>query len=153
MSSVKISPESQRNLRNNAKAELTRLETIQDNVETIKLLDEFKNKFNICESVYKVVLKEHQIRKGKTDTNYLKLIMTQVPFALSFAGYSFEKDLLNELFGSSSKKGMTVKKLRDAVTHGIDEKAAKEISDRKEELFGYMDVFLNTIRNFDQSAA
>ena len=28
--------------------------------------------------------------------------MTQVPFALSFAGYSFEKDLLNELFGSSS---------------------------------------------------
>ncbi|MBR4123781.1 MAG: hypothetical protein IKT93_05125 [Clostridia bacterium] len=153
MSSVKISPESQRNLRNNAKAELTRLETIQGNVETIKLLDEFKNKFNICESVYKVVLKEHQISKGKTDTNYLKLIMTQVPFALSFAGYSFEKDLLNDLFGSSSKKGMTVKKLRDAVTHGIDEKAAKEISDRKEELFGYMDVFLNTIRNFDQSAA
>lgn len=153
MSSIKISPEIQRNLRNNAKAELTRLESIQNNIETIKLLDEFKNKFNICESVYKVVLKEHQISKGKTDTNYLKLIMTQVPFALSFAGYSFEKDLLNELFGSSSKKGMTVKKLRDAVTHGINEKAVKEISDRKDELFGYMDDFLNTIRNFDQSAA
>lgn len=153
MSSIKISPEIQRNLRNNAKAELTRLESIQNNIETIKLLDEFKNKFNICESVYKVVLKEHQISKGKTDTNYLKLIMTQVPFALSFAGYSFEKDLLNELFGSSSKKGMTVKKLRDAVTHGINEKGVKEISDRKEELFGYMDDFLNTIRNFDQSAA
>lgn len=153
MSSVKISPESQKKLRNNAKAELTRLESIQANIETIKILDEFKNKFNICESVYKVVLKEHQLSKGKTDTNFLKLIMTQVPFALSFAGYSFEKDLLNELFGSSSKKGMTVKKLRDAVTHGIDEKAAKEITDRKEELFGYMEDFLNTIRNFDQSAA
>lgn len=153
MSSVKISPEIQKNLRNNAKAELTRLETIQKHVETIKLLDEFKNKFNICESVYKVVLKEHQISKGKTDTHYLKLIMTQVPFALSFAGYSFKKELLNELFGSSSKKGMTVKKLRDAVTHGINEKAVKEISDRKEELFGYMDDFLNTIRNFDQSVA
>ena len=153
MSSVKISPESQKKLRHNAKAELTRLESIQANIETIKILDEFKNKFNICESVYKVVLKEHQLSKGKTDTNYLKLIMTQVPFALSFAGYSFGKDLLNELFGSSSKKGMTVKKLRDAVTHGIDEKAAKEITDRKEELFGYMEDFLNTIRNFDQSAA
>ena len=134
-------------------AELNRLERIQTDTETTKLLDAFKNKFNICESVYKVILKEHQISKGKTDTNYLKLIMTQVPFALSFAGYSFEKDLLNELFGSSSKKGMTVKKLRDAVTHGIDEKAAKEISGRKEELFGYMDDFLSTIRNFDQIAA
>ena len=153
MSSIKISQERQKILRNNAKAELTRLEAIQSNVETIKLLDEFKNKFNICESVYKVVLKEHQICKGKADTNYLKLIMTQVPFALSFAGYSFSKDLLNELFGSTSKKGMTVKKLRDAVTHGIDEKAAKEISNRKEELFGYMDEFLNTIRNFDLTAA
>lgn len=153
MSNVKISPESQKNLRNNAKAELIRLESIQVNIETIKLLDEFKNKFNICESVYKVVLKEHQMSKGKNNINYLKLSMTQVPFALSFAGYSFEKDFLNELFGSSSKKGMTVKKLRDAVTHGIDEKAAKEILDRKEELFGYMDDFLNTIRNFDQTAA
>lgn len=153
MSSVKISPESQKNLRSNAKAELIRLEAIQANIETIKLLDEFKNKFNICESVYKVVLKEHQISKGKPDTYYLKLTMTQVPFALSFAGYSFEKELLNELFGSSSKKGMTVKKLRDAVTHSIDEKATKEIFDRKEELFGYMDNFLDTIRNFDRSEA
>ena len=153
MSSVKISPERQKNLRNNAKAELTRLEAIQANIETIKLLDEFKNKFNICESVYKVVLKEHQISKGKTDTNYLNLIMTQVPFALAFAGYNFDKELLNELFGSSSQKGMTVKKLRDAVTHSIDEKAVKEITDRQNELFGYMDYFLNTIRNFDQAAA
>ena len=32
--------------------------------------------------------------------------MTQVPFALSFAGYSFEKDLLNELFGSSSVRAL-----------------------------------------------
>ena len=48
---------------------------------------------------------------------------------------------------------MTVKKLRDAVTHGINEKAVKEIMNRKDELFGYMDDFLNTIRTFDQTAA
>lgn len=48
---------------------------------------------------------------------------------------------------------MTIKKLRDAVTHGIDEKAVKEISRRKEELFSYMDDFLNTIKTFDQEAA
>lgn len=153
MKSIQISLEEQKVLRDNAKAELYRLEKIQSDIEAIKLLDAFKNKFNICESVYKVVLKEHQISKGKSDTNYLKLTMTQVPFALTFAGYTFDKVLLNELFGSSSQKGMTVKKLRDAVTHSIDEKAVKEITNRQKELFGYMDDFLNTIRNFDQAAA
>ena len=71
---------------------------------------------------------------------------------LTFAGYSFDKGLLNDLFGATSKKGMTVKKLRDAVTYGIDEKAVAEISKRKDELFGYMDAFLNTIKTFDQAA-
>lgn len=149
----KISQKQLRSIRDSAKAELNRLERIQENAEVMNLLDAFKNKFNVCESVYKIVLKEHQISKGKADFNYLKVTMTQVPFALTFAGYDFDKELLNELFGSKSKRGMTVKKLRDAVTHGINEKAVKEIMNRKDELFGYMDDFLNTIRTFDQTAA
>ena len=110
-------------------------------------------KFNVCESVYKVVLRAHQSCKGKTACKYLKVTMTQVPFALEFAGYTFNRELLSELFGATSKKGMTVKKLRGAITHGIDEKAVKEITNRKDELFGYMNDFLNTIRSFDQMAA
>ena len=149
----KTSQKQLRSIRDSAKAELKRLERIQANAAVMNLLDAFKNKFNVCESVYKIVLKEHQISKGKADFNYLKVTMTQVPFALTFAGYDFDKELLNELFGSKSKRGMTVKKLRDAVTHGINEKAVKEIMNRKDELFGYMDDFLNTIRTFDQTAA
>lgn len=149
----KTSQKQLRSIRDSAKAELNRLERIQANAAVMNLLDAFKNKFNVCESVYKIVLKEHQISKGKADFNYLKVTMTQVPFALTFAGYDFDKELLNELFGSKSKRGMTVKKLRDAVTHGINEKAVKEIMNRKDELFGYMDDFLNTIRTFDQTAA
>ena len=76
--------------------------------------------------------------------------MTQVPSALKFAGYSFDKEFLNELFGSQSSKGKTVKKLRDAVTHSIDDNALQEILRRKDELFGYMDYFLNTIKNYDE---
>ncbi|MBQ7119186.1 MAG: hypothetical protein IJO09_03140 [Oscillospiraceae bacterium] len=152
MSYIKISSEQQKILRDNAKAELNRLEGIQANIETIKLLDAFKNKFNICESVYKVILKEHQARKGKPCNGYLKIIMTQVPFALIFAGYTFEKELLNDLFGSKSSKGKNVKKLRDAVTHNIDEKSVDEILRRRDELFGYMDEFLNTIKTFDHAA-
>lgn len=75
--------------------------------------------------------------------------MRQVPNALKFAGYDFDKELLVELFGSSSQKGETVKKLRDKITHGIDETAAEEIITRKDELFGYMDKFLTEIRLFN----
>ena len=76
----------------------------------------------------------------------------QVEAALKFAGYNFDKALLAEIFGAKSQKGKTVhtvKKLRDAVTHGIASKAVQEITDRKEELFGYMDAFLSGVRDFD----
>lgn len=153
MSRNKISPEQQKSIRDCAKSELRRLETIQANPETVELLDAFKNKFNVCESVYKVVLREHQRNKGKKHLGFLNVTMQQAPYALDFAGYVFDRELLNELFGAKGKRGTTVKKLRDAVTHGIDEKAVREITNRKDELFGYMDAFLDTIRCFDQTAA
>lgn len=153
MSSPKITEQEKQVLRNNAKTELERLEACLADQCTVQLLDEFKNKFNICESVYKVILTEHQKRKGKQVTGFLKVNMTQVPHALNFAGYSFERTLLNELFGASSSKGKTVKKLRDEITHGINEKAVKEIITRKDELFGYMEEFLTGIRSFESNAA
>ena len=48
---------------------------------------------------------------------------------------------------------MTAKKLRDAVTHGINQKAVDEITARNEELVTYMDTFLNVIKTFDNVAA
>lgn len=153
MSAPKITEQEKKALRNNAKTELKRLEACLADQRTVQLLDEFKNKFNISESVYKVMLAEHQKRKGKQVTSFLKVDMTQVPHALNFAGYSFERTLLNELFGASSPKGKTVKKLRDETTHGINEKVVKEIIARKDELFGYMDEFLTGIRSFENKAA
>lgn len=147
----KLSDKEQLALRECAKAELLRLEQVFSSQETTELLNEFKNRFNMCETVYKVVLAEHQKRKKK-DTIHLKVDMTQVPHALSFAGYTFKKSELNELFGASGKKGTTVKKLRDAVTHGIDPKAVNEIIRRRKELFDYMDSFLAVIRTIDNVA-
>lgn len=153
MSSPKISEQEKQVLRNNAKAELERLEACMSDQSTVQILDTFKNRFNICETVYKVILEEHQKRKGKPTTNFLKVDMTQVPHALNFAGYAFDRTLLNELFGASSQKGKTVKKLRDETTHGINDKAVKEIIARKDELFSYMDEFLTGIRSFESNAA
>lgn len=153
MSSPKISGQEKILLRNNAKAELERLEVCLSDQSIVQLLDAFKNQFNVCETVYKVILAEHQKRKGKSNTSFLKVDMTQVPHALKFAGYTFDRALLNELFGASSPKGKTVKKLRDETTHGINEKAVTEIVARKDELFGYMDVFLTGIRSFGNNTA
>ena len=61
---IKLTQKEKLILRNQTKDELIRLETINNDLETIALLDSFKNKFNICESVYKVVLSEHQRQKG-----------------------------------------------------------------------------------------
>lgn len=153
MKGKKLSAEEQLVLRESARLALARLETLLENQSVTELLDRFKNRFNLCETVYKVILAEHQKRKGKKNDTYLKVDMKQVPHALNFAGYNFEKSNLNELFGSSGENGTTVKKLRDAVTHGMDPKAVREIVARREELFSYMDNFLNTIRTFDQIAA
>ena len=151
MSTIKITEQEKIQLRANAKTEVERLENILGNTQTVQLLDAFKNKFNICETAYKVILAEHQRRKGN-DPNHLKLYMTQVPHALSFAGYNFDRELLNDLFGSTSAKGTTAKKLRDAVTHSIDQKAVNEIMARNEELFTYMNTFINVIKSFDNIA-
>lgn len=81
----------------------------------------------------------------------LKLDMRQVVAALNFAGYTFGSGLLNELFGSKSEINgcKTVKILRDSIVHGINETSVNEIKNRSKELFGYMDTFLDSIKNFD----
>ena len=150
-----LTSQEQKNLRNKAKRELARLENCLADQSTVQLLNEFKNKFNVCESVCKVILAKYLNLKKDSEKKHLQLDMKKVPLALTYAGYQFDRAQLNELFGSSSNlsaKGYkTAKKLRDAVTHGIKEKAVEEIISRKAELFGYMDAFLDGIRNFDSA--
>ncbi len=153
MSKPHITQQEQLQLRNAAKDEIERLETLVNDDETIAVIDTFKNRYNICETGYKIILSEHQNRKGKPHNEYLKVTMTQVPHALDFAGYSFDKQLLSNLFGAKpTPHGTTAKKLRDATTHGMNANAVNEIILRQDELFGYMDMFLDTIRNFDVAA-
>lgn len=58
-------------LRQKAKAELKRLETYENMVETTELLNRFKNKYNICETVYKIILAAYrQQKESKIKTGY-----------------------------------------------------------------------------------
>ncbi|WP_026524759.1 hypothetical protein [Butyrivibrio sp. MB2005] len=137
-------------LRNRAKDELDRIERLIADKDKKRMIDDFKEKFSVCEIVYKVILEDHQFNKTGQHKERFKVIMTQVPYALAYAGYDFDNELLKKLFSSEGKIGSrSVKKLRDELTHSMNDKAVKEVSDRYEELNGYMDSFLDKIRSFD----
>ena len=58
-----LTEEEQLVLRNKAKAELERLETELLDLETKKMIDNYKEKFSLCEIVYKIFFDEHQFKK------------------------------------------------------------------------------------------
>ena len=147
---TKLAPDKQFALRNKAKIELERLENTISNEETQKLIEDFKLKFSFCEIVYKVILEDHQFNKYGEHKSRLTISMREAPYALKYAGYNFDKKLLSNLFGAENRMGRrSVKKLRDSLTHSLDKKAVEELKNRKEEIFDYMDTFLNEIRDFD----
>ena len=152
MAHLVLSQKEQLELRNKAKAELERLETLYEDKEKSKMINDFKEKFSICEIVYKVILEDHQFNKTGKHLNRLKVNMQQAPYALSYAGYDYDRNLLTQLFGGDDHIGRrSVKKLRDALTHSVNHSAVTELQNRERELYGYMDAFLNKIRTFDNT--
>ncbi len=137
-------------LRNKAKNELVRLKYIIGDAETKKIVNDFKEKFSICEIVYKIILDNHQFNKTGKHPNRMIITMQQVPHALKYAGYDFEKDLLTNLFGASHKIGQrSVKSLRDSLTHSLKQRDIEEIKERYDELHSYMDDFIEKIFTYD----
>ena len=148
-----LTAEQKLSLRNKARAELMRLEAVYSDEETREKINKFKEKFGICEIVYKVILEDHQFNKTGKHLERLQVDMKQAPHALNYAGYDFDKNLLTHIFGAEDKVGSrTVKKLRDSLTHSVNQKAVDELISREEELYGYMDQFLSKIRDFDAAA-
>lgn len=149
----KPTAEKQFALREKAKSELERLEDVYSDDVKREKIQRFKEKFGICEIVYKVILDDHQFNKTGKHPERMKVDMTQVPYALTYAGYDYDKNLLINLFGREDRKGRrSVKKLRDSLTHSMNQNAIDELLDREAELYGYMDLFLAKIRDFDSVA-
>ena len=154
MSLKKLTEAEQLTLRNKAKAEYERLANLYSDKETMAEIESFKNKFEMCECTYKVILEEHQFRKTGKHFDRLTISMKQAPHALTYAGYDFDSILLTKLFGAEERIGRrSVKKLRDALSHRADQAAVQELMTRNAELHQYMDTFLDKICNFDTSAA
>jgi len=148
-----LSAEQQAELRNRAKTELERLEAVYTDEQTRERINRFKDKFGICEIVYKVILEDYQFNRTDQHFETFLIDMRNVPYALNYAGYDFDKSLLTHLFGAERKVGSrTVKTLRDSLTHSVNQKAINELVSRETELHGYMDQFLTKIREVDAAS-
>lgn len=150
MGKMDLSEEEQLQLRNKAKSELDRLQGLLSDRMAMELVEQFKSKFSVCEIVYKIILEEHQFRKKGERPSRMIISMNQVPFALEFAGYNFDKNLLSKLFASKTRVGnRSAKDLRNSLTHSLKQSAVNELTERFAELNGYMDAFLEVIGNQD----
>lgn len=148
MSNMKISKEEQEKLRKDAKKELERIEKLMSDSNVVSEIDKLKDKFSICENVYKVILKEHKFRKAKRYYDYFEITMKEVPHAMNFAGYNFDRTFLGKIFGSEKKKGIrSIKTIRNSLTHEMNQSVINELMNRKDELNKYMDEFLENIRS------
>ena len=145
-----LSSDAQLSLRNRAKAELERLEAVFSDETVREKIDKFKDRFSICEIVYKVILEDHQFNKTGEHPQRMQISMKQAPYALSYAGYDYERDLLSHLFGAEERVGRrSVKKIRDLLSHSLNQSAVNELINREQELNGYMDRFLDKVRYYD----
>ena len=129
-----------------AKAELQRLEELFENEDVTQKIDTLKDKFSICEIVYKIILKDY-LKSQNEDTKKLVINMAQAKAALKYAGYIFDSEIVGKVFGSQKTVGSrSVKIIRDELNHTLKQSAVTELINRYDELIGYMDSFLNMIR-------
>ncbi len=92
-------------LQKNTIAEIERMTKIVENVSVIAVLDAFKNKFNICETACKKLLKKYLQSKGDTVGSHLELRINQIKAALTATGYAVDEKIIQDIFGSSSPRG------------------------------------------------
>ena len=134
------------NIKNKAENELQRLEELFENEDTTQKIDNLKDKFSICEIVYKIILKDY-LKSKNEDTKKLVINMTQAKAALKYAGYIFDSEIVGKVFGSQKAVGSrSVKIIRDELNHTLKQSAVTELINRYDELIGYMDSFLDMIR-------
>ena len=110
------------------------------------IIDRFKNIYNICETSYKCALQEYRKKLDKSIKEQdLKIDMREAPAVLKSIGYAFEKNFLKKLFGGNDKELVSLKKIRNNVTHGLNDKYIDILVKNEKEIFETMNNFIDTI--------
>ena len=118
--------------------------------ENEKVVYIFIKNFIICETCYKIILDRYlKLKKKKTTLpENMKIHLTQVTAALSYCGFDFDAHIIESIFKSKTKRGQnSAKILRNGIVHNLQIEDIKEVILRKDELFTYMNTFINGVMN------
>lgn len=140
----------QNTIKNKAKKELERLENLYTNQDIVEKIDNFKNTFLKCEIVYKILLKKYlsDCNNNSFNDEYLVIDARKLGAVLNHFGYNYDSYIMKQLFSGNKKVGeKSVKILRNDLTHKVSQSDSNELTNREEELYGYMNYFLDLIRN------
>lgn len=148
---MSIDEKTKKEIKKDVKLILNILESKKISKDDKLLISDFKNSFIICEIIYKNI--ELKIKKSKNNNKELKiqdieLRINNIKKYLNLEmGYGINEELLDNLFGKEVKRNhMSVKKLRNSLTHDIKKEDIRELKNRKKELFKYMNDFIKVIK-------
>lgn len=128
-------------IKNKVKKFINDAESITE--EDIDLVERFKTKFTICEHAYKIIQSELKQEK----INNIKLNVNSIKSNIHKMLYSIDDNTLLKLFGSEdARNNKSVKSLRNSLTHNIHKNDIEELKQRKDEIFAYMDNFINVLK-------
>ncbi|MBQ0065734.1 MAG: hypothetical protein KBT48_08195 [Firmicutes bacterium] len=150
-SSIQFSREEKASIREEVRKKYAEITQKLEEPGVREVRDIFIEKFILCETLYKMVLKKYLIINKKYNPNHtLTIQILQVKTALSLAGYSFEDNLLEKIFsgaGIYKKRGSkSAKLLRNGIEHEMNKGDLQEVLDRQNELLTDMDHFLHWIQ-------
>jgi hypothetical protein len=113
--------------------------------------DQFIERFIICETAYKIVLKKYlQVNNKYISDGNMIIQLTQVKTALKKAGYTLDKGLMERLFSGSGNYTVSGQKsarlLRNGIEHEMNVDDLQEVHDRLASLVTDMDSFITWIQ-------
>lgn len=120
--------------------DVEKAELILNNPQYTQAIIDFLSKFVVCEIACKAILAGAGMKNDK-------LNMKSIKSAVKKLNYGIEYAVLRSIFGSYKIRGSkSAKKLRDGIAHSLAENDIKEVIERKEDLFKYMDTFLDVVK-------
>lgn len=144
----KLSSEQQQVLRRKAYNLLNKKQSLLASADTKTMVNDFIEKFVLCETICKSILKEY-FKAGNENPaeKDIKLDVRNIKGALNYLGYTYDDNIIKGIFGSgkTDEGNKTLKTLRNEVIHNPKQGVINEIINRNTEINNLFDSFINII--------
>lgn len=122
--------------------DVEKAEQILNNPQYTQAIIDFLSKFVVCEIACKAILAGAGMKNDKLNIKSIKSAVKKL-------NYNIEDAVLGAIFGYKGfrrRGSRSAKILRNGIAHSLAENDIKEVIERKEDLFKYMDTFLDVVK-------